>query len=212
MYPKSNLKTVPLTRGGFLFCKGNMKKLTNKSTVILGLPGSYHHQVAIQVLGKNTEIISCSNFDEIFKKVLELDCLGVVATSNSIIGTIADNDEKLTDNQDKFETIEEYSLEIKHCLIAHKKIDVDQIRLIYSHSAALSQCASWLNQHPKIETQVISDTAAAVKKVVKQKIFWQAAIASRFAADFYKAAIIQNNLTPDQKNTTTFKIIQRKGQ
>jgi len=67
---------------------------------IQGIPGSFHHQVAIRNFGEEAEILTYNTFEPVAKAVAQgLADFGVMAIENSIAGAILPNYELI----DRFE-------------------------------------------------------------------------------------------------------------
>ncbi|MCR9084092.1 MAG: prephenate dehydratase, partial [Cyclobacteriaceae bacterium] len=80
---------------------------------IQGIPGSFHHQVAIQEYGREAEILTFSTFEEVAKAVFKEEAtVGVMAIENSIAGAILPNYDLI--DRYGLKIIGEYYLSISH--------------------------------------------------------------------------------------------------
>ena len=183
-----------------------------KKYVLFGTRGSYHHQVAMAVFGEidSSGLIFVDTFEKVVEHVGK-GAYSVLATKNSTIGVVAQNHKLLEKNLDKLEIIEYFDLPIQHCLVGLKNSNLDAIKIVYSHPAALGQCKNWLAKNlPQATLQLASDTAAAVEKVVSAKDPTLAAISSSFAAEIHGAFILADNCSDLEKNTTSFAVLKPK--
>ena len=126
---------------------------------IQGIKGSYHHQVALELLGSDIEINECLSFDNLAEslKSNQVD-LAVMAIENSIAGSIIPN-YALIDNY-SLTIVDEYYIEIKHQLMALPGSKLNDIKEVASHPMALLQCKKFFKLHPNIKLIEESDTAA----------------------------------------------------
>ena len=74
---------------------------------------------------------------------------GLLPLENSIIGNITHNYDLVLENKLTIER--EVIIPIHHSLIAHKDAKLDQIKLVYSHPAAISQCEVFLRKLKDVE-------------------------------------------------------------
>jgi prephenate dehydratase len=181
------------------------------SVAVLGTVGSYHHQVAV-ALFPHARIRYCASFGDIVAAVCAGETQkGVVAISNSTIGTLPAPQAALQSHAQELTTEREYTLPITHCLVvADLSVTIDAITTVVSHTAALQQCQQTIQKHGW-QTQVAVDTATAVQEVMEHNYSHLAAIASPFAARLYGAHVLQISIQDQVGNATTFAVIKREG-
>jgi prephenate dehydratase len=182
------------------------------SVAVLGTVGSYHHQVAV-ALFPHARIRYCATFGDIVAAVCTGETQkGVVAISNSTIGTLPAPQAVLQRHAQELTTEREYILPITHCLVvADPSITIDAITTVVSHTAALQQCQQTI-QVQGWQTQVAMDTATAVQEVMGHRYPHFAAIASPFAARLYGAYVLPVSIQDKAGNATTFAVIKREGE
>ena len=83
---------------------------------------------------------------------------------------------------------------------------ISDIKKVYSHSQALSQCSNFIKKHNLIEN-VRADTAGSAERVSKNKDKKDAAIASTLSAETYGLEIIKKNIENEKGNLTRFLIM-----
>ncbi len=175
---------------------------------IQGVPGSFHHQVALAKFGENTEILSFNTFEPVAKSVATGDAdFAVMAIENSIAGAIFPNYELL----DRFElTIrDEFYLPIAHQLMALPGQKIEDIKEVRSHPMALLQCKTFFADHSSIELKDDVDTAAVAKQIASENWEGIGAIASKIAAEIYGLEILAEDIQTVKSNFTRFIILQK---
>lgn len=175
---------------------------------IQGVPGSFHHQVALKNFGPEAEILAFNTFEPVAKSVAlgEAD-FGVMAIENSIAGAILPNYDLI----DRYELCirDEFYLPIGHQFMALPGQKIDDIQEVRSHPMALLQCKAFFAKHPKIKQYDDVDTASVAKRIAEEKLIGIAAIASEIAAEIYGLEILARDIQTIQDNYTRFIILQK---
>jgi prephenate dehydratase len=170
---------------------------------IQGIPGSFHHQVALLNFGKDAQVLPFMSFEEVAKSVASEDAkVGVMAIENSIAGAILPNYDLI----DRYELFihEEYYLPISHQFMALPGQTVADIFEVRSHPMALLQCKTFFSQHPQIKLIDDLDTASVAKRIQDENLRGVAAIASEIAAETYGLEILAPHIQSVQDNFTRF--------
>jgi prephenate dehydratase len=176
---------------------------------IQGVPGSFHHQVALQNFGENTDIIPFTTFESLAKSVATGGAeFGVMAIENSIAGAILPNYELI----DRYELNirDEYYLPIAHQLMALPGQTLADIVEVRSHPMALLQCKQFFAKHTQIQQYDDTDTASVAMRIANEKITGLAAIASEIAAEIYGLEILARDIQTVKDNFTRFIILEQK--
>ncbi|MCH7401723.1 prephenate dehydratase [Belliella kenyensis] len=175
---------------------------------IQGIPGSFHHQVALNCFGEGTEILGFRTFEEVARCVSSNACdFGVLAIENSIAGAILPNYELI--DRHELTIKDEYYLPISHNLMCLKGQSIDQIEEVRSHPMALLQCKKFFESHPHIKLVDDIDTASVAKRIRDEKLKRVAAIASTTAARIYALDILASDIQTVKDNFTRFIILQK---
>jgi prephenate dehydratase len=103
----------------------------------------------------------------------------------------------------------EYFQKIEHNLLAIPGTKISEIKNVYSHSQALSQCSNFIKLNNFIE-HVRADTAGSAEMVSKNKDKKDAAIASTLSAKTYGLDLIKKNIENESGNLTRFLIMGKK--
>ena len=168
-----------------------------------GTFGAYSHLAALSIDPK-ADIIPCKTFDECFSEALkDSSSKIIIPESNRITGNIGI--EYLIFKY-RLNIYSEYFQKIEHNLLAIPGTKISDIKKVYSHSQALSQCSNFIKKHNLIEN-VRADTAGSAERVSKNKDKKDAAIASTLSAETYGLEIIKKNIENEKGNLTRFLIM-----
>ncbi len=168
-----------------------------------GTFGAYSHLAALSIF-KDAEIIPCKTFDECFLKASKDDNSKIIIPeSNRITGNIGI--EYLIFKY-RLNIYSEYFQKIEHNLLGLPGTKISDIKDVYSHGQALSQCSKFIKSNSLIE-HVRADTAGSAEMVSKTKDKTKAAIASSLSAKTYNLEIIKQNIENEKGNLTRFLIM-----
>lgn len=172
-----------------------------------GVEGAFSHQAADHFF-KEPEVLFRPQFEEVFQAVAAENVdYGVLPIENSTAGSVG----AVYDLMRKyhFYIVKEAKVPVAHCLLAKPGTRLEDIREVYSHQQALSQCEAYFSMHPQFTPQAYSNTAAAAKYIAQDGGSGQAAIASRKCAAMYGLAILEEDIQDISHNTTRFICISR---
>jgi len=168
-----------------------------------GTFGAYSNLAALAV-EPDAEIIPCKTFDECFLKAsLEIGSRIVIPESNRITGNIGI--EYLIFKY-RLNIYAEHFQKIEHNLLGQPGSTLKDIKDIFSHAQALSQCSEFVKKNDFVE-HIRADTAGSAQTVSKSKIKSEAAIASSLSANIYKLKILASNIENEKGNATRFLIM-----
>jgi prephenate dehydratase len=168
-----------------------------------GTFGAYSHLAALEI-EPNSEIIPCKTFDECFIKAsVENDSRIVIPESNRITGNIGI--EYLIFKY-RLNIYAEHFQRIEHNLLGKPGSSLSDIKDVFSHAQALSQCSNFIKKNNLVE-HIRADTAGSAETISKNKIKSEAAIASSLSAKIYKLKILAPNIENENGNTTRFLIM-----
>ncbi len=168
-----------------------------------GTFGAYSHLAALSLYPK-AEIIPCKTFDECFIKAsTEADSKIIIPESNRITGNIGI--EYLIFKY-RLNIYAEHFQKIEHNLLGIPGSKLSEIKDVYSHAQALSQCSEFIKTKSLIE-HIRADTAGSAEMISKNKDKSQAAIASSLSAEIYGLEILKSNIENETGNLTRFLIM-----
>ena len=168
-----------------------------------GTFGAYSHLAALSLYPK-TEIIPCKTLDECFVKAsTEPESKIIIPESNRITGNIGI--EYLIFKY-RLNIYAEHFQKIEHNLLGLSGSKLSEIKDVYSHAQALSQCSEFIKKNNLTE-HIRADTAGSAEMISKNKDNSQAAIASSLSAEIYGLEILKKNIENETGNLTRFLIM-----
>ena len=168
-----------------------------------GTYGAYSHLAALSI-EPSAKIIPCKTFDECFLKASkDADSKIIIPESNRITGNIGI--EYLIFKY-RLNIYSEYFQKIEHNLLSLKGVKISEIKDVYSHGQALSQCSKFIKSH-KLTEHVRADTAGSAEMVSNIQDRTKAAIASSLSAKTYNLEILKKNIENDNGNLTRFLVM-----
>ena len=168
-----------------------------------GTYGAYSHLAALSI-EPDAKIIPCKTFDECFLKASkDTDAKIIIPESNRITGNIGI--EYLIFKY-RLNIYSEYFQKIEHNLLSLKGVKISEIKDVYSHGQALSQCSKFIKSK-KFTEHVRADTAGSAEMVSTSQDRTKAAIASSLSAKTYNLEILKKNIENDNGNLTRFLVM-----
>ncbi len=185
------------------------KSLQTQGDLLIGFQGDHgaYSEVAARAYNPNLIYIPCLEFADVFESVAtdNID-LGIVPVENSLGGAITQVNELLMETDLKI--IAELKIPVHHCLLALPDTDYREIRMVYSHTQALTQCRNFLHRN-NLEAKPYYDTAGAAKMLSTKRPKAAAAIASGLCAELYNLDIIKEEMEDHHENKTRFLILAK---
>ena len=152
-----------------------------------GTFGAYSHLAALSISPK-AEILPCKTFDECFLKASkDPSSKIIIPESNRITGNIGI---EYLIFEYRLNIYSEYFQKIEHNLLGIPGTKISDIKDVYSHGQALSQCSKFIKSNNLVE-HVRADTAGSAEMISKDKDNKKAAIASSLSAKTYGLEIIK---------------------
>ncbi len=185
------------------------KRLQREDLKLIGFQGEHggFSEVAAELFNAGLICISCDEHREVFEAVDSgLLHYGIVPVENTLGETVPDVNEFLVERD--LHISGEVKLPIRYCLLALPGTDPREIRLVYSSRHALSQCQRFLTGRG-LEGRPYYDAAGAAKMLLRERPKGSAAIASRFAAEFYNLSLLEEGVEDHHGNITRFLILSR---
>ena len=137
---------------------------------------------------------------------------GVFAMANSGSGAYVSSMAPM--GKYNYDILAVYGMRIMQCLLVHPDSDKNDIKEIFGHPQAVSQCKRTLvENYPRFKLvygKDEDDTALCAKKIADGKLpKTTATLASQIAAKLYNLKILSYNMHHDPFNTTTFLIVKK---
>jgi len=173
-----------------------------------GIEGAYS-QIACDRLFKSPNIVYVQTFDHVFKAVESGMCqYGLLPIENSTAGSVkAVYDLMIRHN---FYIVRSARLKISHNLLAKHGTRLEDVREVFSHEQAISQCAGYLAGMKDVKVNIVENTAVASRLVSQSDRKDVAALSSRFCAELYGLQTLQENVQDQDNNYTRFICISKK--
>ncbi len=180
--------------------------LTGKTKIAyLGPEGTYSHQAATAIFGKQSNLVSYETIFAVFNSVLQTDTqLGIIPAENSLEGTVKGTLDYLVDFS--LHVVGSFAIPIHHQLASMEK-NMGGIETVVSHPQALAQCEKWLRTHlPHAKIVPTASTTSAMQHPEKKHAY----ICSKTAARLYNVPVLAHNIEDNPHNTTRFYVISKK--
>ena len=131
---------------------------------------------------------------------------GVVPIENSIEGPVGVTLDSLAHKFD-LNIYKEIIIPIKQNLIVNPGCKIEDIKEIYSHFQALSQCRNFVSSK-NIQQHYAVSTARAAKDIIGDKT--KAAIGNKKIVELYDLEILESNIQDMDNNETRFVVVSKK--
>ncbi len=174
-----------------------------------GVWGAYSQHAADALFG-TPELLFFDSFEAVFSAVEKGLCdYGVVPCENNRAGSVHAVYDLMMEK--KFSIVRSTRVKIDHSLLVKAGTKKEDIKYIYSHEQALSQCASYLQkQFPTASLVACKNTADAAQYLSTYEGMDAAAIASPDCASLYGLVRLENNIQGSDNNRTRFFCISKK--
>lgn len=177
---------------------------------VLG-PKNTYSDMAARKYAPKAKVYYASSIHEIFDLIVKGKIKeGLVPLENSLAGSVRETMDELYDSNVWIEKV--IAQQIHLALIGIKKIPLNKIRTIYSHSQPLLQSRGFIRKNcGKVACIPVASTTAALERVAREKQEDICAIASPLAAKAYSLTVIRDSIEDFEDNTTYFAVIHKTG-
>ncbi len=178
----------------------------NIRVVYQGVEGAYSHAAMQEYFGKDVNCFHVKRWRDAMEAIAEGAAdYAVLPIENSSAGIVADNYDLLVNFENYI--VGEQIIKCEHALLGLPGTKLEDIRRVYSHQQALSQCEEYLDRHREWQLIPYDNTARAAKKVSEEKDPSQAAVGSRFAAELFGLEVLEDHIYYNAANSTRFIIV-----
>ena len=172
-----------------------------------GVEGAYS-QLACEKIFKNPMIRYFETFDQVFNAIDQGLCkYGVLPIENSTAGSVTKVYDLML--QHDFYIVRSFRLKIDHNLLAAPGAKLEDIREIYSHEQAISQCGGFLHNLKNVHVVAVANTAVAAQMVASSGRRDVAAISSRSCMELYGLQNLASSIQDKGNNRTRFICISK---
>ncbi|MDO4453364.1 MAG: prephenate dehydratase [Eubacteriales bacterium] len=174
--------------------------------VFQGVEGAYSEAAMRQYFSENITSFHVEKWRDAMEAIQEGAAdYAVLPIENSSAGIVADVYDLLMEYDNYI--VGEQVIRCEHALLGMEGTKLENIKTVYSHPQALSQCSRFLEEHREWKQVPVENTAVAVKKVMEEKDHTQAAIGSLFAAKCFGASVLKEHIYYNELNSTRFIIV-----
>lgn len=175
---------------------------------VAGVEGAYA-QIAAEKLIQRPFVMYFNGFEGVFSAVESGLCrYGVVPIENSTAGSVQQVYDLMVSH--KFSIVRSVRLKIDHNLLVNPGTRLEDIKEIYSHQQAISQCRSFLQSlGPDVKIIPLENTAKAAQEVARSGRTDVAALASRSCMELYGLECLRRSVQDQGNNYTRFVCISK---
>ena len=184
-------------------------KLFPQSPIVAcqGVEGAYS-QIACEKIFKSPLIMYFKSFDAVFNAIEQGMCqYGILPIENSTAGSVTKVYDLMI--RHNFSIVRTFRLKIDHNLLANPGATLADIKTIYSHEQAISQCSDFLRSLPGVNVVSVENTALASEMVAKSGSKEVAALSSRSCAELYGLQCLAASVQDKGNNRTRFICISK---
>ncbi len=172
-----------------------------------GVEGAYS-QLACDKLFKMPSVLYFSNFEAVFAAIEKGLCrYGVIPLENSTAGSVNMVYDLMMKHN--FNIVRSIRLKVDHNLLAKPGTKLSDVKEIYSHEQAISQCTKFLEGMPDVKIISCENTAVAAKMVADSDRKDVAALSSRSCMKLYGLECIEADVQDSGNNYTRFICISK---
>ncbi len=172
-----------------------------------GVEGAYS-QIACEKIFKSPMILYFKNFDGVFSAIDKGLCqYGILPIENSTAGSVKKVYDLMV--RHNFSIVRTFRLKVDHNLLANRGSKLEDIKEIYSHEQAISQCSEFLASLPGVKITAVENTAVAAQMVSQSGRKDVAALSSRSCAELYSLSCLRASVQDKGNNYTRFICISK---
>ena len=180
--------------------------MSSLKTVIQGIPGAFHHIAANKYFpNRDLELVPAQTFEDLVRLVPKND-VALMAIENTIAGSLLNNYQLL--NLSELHIVGEVYLRIQQNLLVLEGTPIEDLREVYSHPVAITQCRKFFRNYPKVKLIETEDTAQSAQMVAERGKRKIGAIASTLAGELYGLEVAAAGIETYKRNHTRFLVLR----
>ena len=165
-------------------------------------------QIACDRIFRNSNIMFFDRFGAVFSAIEKGLCkYGVIPVENSYAGTVNSVYDLMMKHN--FYIVRSIRLKIVHNLLAKPGTSIENIKEIYSHEQAISQCSEFLSTLKGVKIIPFENTSQAAKMVAESDRDDIAALASDLCIKYYGLKPLASSVQNKDNNYTRFICISK---
>ncbi len=190
--------------------KERKKNIDDTVVAFQGERGAFSELAARRFFPEDVKVLPCHSFKDTFDAVSDGTAdFAVIPIENALGGAVYDPLD-LIKIHSELTVVGETEVRVVHNLIGFPGVKDEEIKRIYSHPQALSQCKEFLSLHfPSAEIIPFFDTAGAVSFIKEKGERSNAAVAGAPAALYNDMAILHQSIETNPRNYTRFYVLTR---
>ena len=187
-------------------CSWQESLISGRKVAYSGIEGAYAH-IAARALFPEARYEGFHGFEAAYRAVEngQVDC-AVLPLENSSAGEVGTVLDLIFSGSLYINQV--YNMSIRHALMALPGAQLSDIRTVYSHPQALSQCSELIRQHDWTTVEC-ENTAVAARKIVEAGDASVAALASPETGTLYGLCPLEDHISNAETNTTRFAVFSR---
>ena len=161
--------------------------------VYQGVEGAYSQAAMKQFFREDITSFHVPHWRDAMEAIAEGSAdFAVLPIENSTAGSVNDMYDLLVEFENYI--VGEQIIRCEHNLLGLPDAELSDIREVYSHPQALSQCKDFLRSHREWKQVPMENTAAAAKKVRDDQDKTRAAISSAFAGECFGLKVLKKDI------------------
>ena len=172
-----------------------------------GVEGAYSQQ-ACEKLFRMPNVMYFRSFEGVFSAVEKGLCqYAVIPLENSTAGSVNMVYDLMM--RHNFRIVRSTRLKVDHNLMAKRGTEISDIKEVFSHEQAISQCSEFLKSLPDVKVTCVENTAMAASMVAKSERKDVAALCAHSCANLYNLDTLKEAVQNQANNYTRFICISR---
>ncbi|MBQ4227239.1 MAG: chorismate mutase [Clostridia bacterium] len=172
-----------------------------------GIEGANSHSACLKLF-PHANAMFFSSFEAVFTAIEKGLCrYGIVPVENSTVGSVTQVCDLMMSH--RFSIVRSVRLRVSHDLLAKPGTKLEDIKEIYSHQQAISQCSRFLSELKNVRVIPCENTAVAARLAATSEEKGVAAIASPECLRYYPLSCVKAGVQNTNDNYTRFICISR---
>ncbi|GLS82533.1 prephenate dehydratase [Paraferrimonas haliotis] len=178
----------------------------------LGAKGAYSYLASSRFCarqGADFQQLGCGTFDEVIHAVESGQAdYGLLPIENTSSGSINEVYDLL--QHTNLAITAETRIEVNHCILAKTSQPLEQVRKVYGHPQAISQCSRFLKSQGHITPVYCASTADAMLAVSESTDDNVAAVGSEEGGKAFELCAVEKGIANQQQNSSRFIVVAPK--
>ena len=168
-----------------------------------GREGAHAATACDQLFARTSRVVPLPTFTAVAEATVAGEVqFGVLPIESTLAGPIAETHDLL--QASPLAIASETVIRVRHCLLGVEQVQLEQIKVVRSHPAALDQCRRLLATMPWATAVAAATTAEAAAEVAERGDPAEAAIAGDRAAELYRLTTIADDVGDHPETYTRF--------